>query len=72
MGWSSTPDRGAVYFIVENTGEADRLVTAASGAAPTVQVHESTMVDGTAQMGEVDAFDVPAGGTVTFEPGGTT
>lgn len=70
-GWSSTPDRGAVYFMVENAGEeADRLVAASSDAAPTVQVHETTMVDGTAQMGEVEGVDVPAGGSVTFEPGG--
>jgi copper(I)-binding protein len=70
-GWSSTPDRGAVYFTLQNTGEeADRLVSAASDAAGTVQVHETTMVDGTAQMGEVDGVDVPAGGSVTFEPGG--
>jgi copper(I)-binding protein len=70
-GWSSTPDRGAVYFTVQNNGqEADRLVSAASDVAGTVQVHETTMVDGTAQMGEVDGVDVPAGGSVTFEPGG--
>jgi len=70
-GWSSTPDRGAVYFTVENTGgEADRITGAASDVAGTVQVHETTMVDGTAQMGEVDAVEVPAGGSVTFEPGG--
>jgi copper(I)-binding protein len=70
-GWSSTPDRGAVYFTVENTGaEADRLMGASSDAAGVVQVHETTMVEGTAQMSEVDGVDIPAGGTVTFEPGG--
>lgn len=70
-GWSPTPDRGAVYFMVENTGdEADRLVAAASDAAGVVQVHETTMVDGTASMAEVEGVDVPAGGSVTFEPGG--
>ncbi len=70
-GWSPTEDRGAVYFMVENTGEeADRLVAAASDAAGVVQVHETTTVDGTAQMGEVEGVDIPAGGSVTFEPGG--
>jgi copper(I)-binding protein len=70
-GWSPTEDRGAVYFMVENAGaEADRLVSAASDAAGVVQVHETTVVDGTAQMGEVEGVDIPAGGTVTFEPGG--
>jgi copper(I)-binding protein len=70
-GWSPTPERGAVYFMVENTGtEADRLVGASSDAAGVVQVHETTMVDGTASMGEVEGVDVPAGGSVTFEPGG--
>ena len=70
-GWSSTPDRGAVYFTIENSGDqADRLVSASSDVAGMVQVHETTMVDGTAQMNEVDGVDVPAGGSVTFEPGG--
>ena len=70
-GWSPTEDRGAVYFMVENTGaEADRLVSAVSDAAGVVEVHETTMVEGTAQMGEVEGVDIPAGGTVTFEPGG--
>lgn len=70
-GWSSTPDRGAIYFTVENTGaEADRITGAASDVAGTAQVHETTTVDGTARMGEVDGVDVPAGGSVTFEPGG--
>jgi hypothetical protein len=70
-GWSPTEDRGAVYFMVENPGsDADRLVAAASDAAGTVQVHETTTVDGTAQMNEVDGVDIPAGGSVTFEPGG--
>jgi copper(I)-binding protein len=70
-GWSSTPDRAAVYFTVENTGDqAVRIVGASSDVAGTVQVHETTMVDGTASMQEVDGVDVPAGGGVTFEPGG--
>ncbi len=70
-GWSPTPERGAVYFMVENSGtEDDRLVAASSDAAGVVQVHETTMADGTATMAEVEGVDVPAGGSVTFEPGG--
>jgi copper(I)-binding protein len=57
--------------MVENTGtEGDRLVAASSDAAGVVQVHETTMADGTATMAEVEGVDVPAGGSVTFEPGG--
>jgi hypothetical protein len=35
-----------------------------------VGIHETLMQDGVAEMGPVEGVDVPAGTTVTFEPGG--
>ncbi|MGZ5129200.1 MAG: copper chaperone PCu(A)C [Actinomycetota bacterium] len=72
--WARSPmgDVGAVYFVVTNDGaEADRLTAAAApDLGGTVEVHETTMSGGQAAMSPVDGVDIPAGGVVTFEPGG--
>jgi copper(I)-binding protein len=63
---------GAGYLEVDNTGSTpDRLVSVHSDAAQKVEVHSMSMENGTAQMREVDGgVEVPAGGKVTFAPGG--
>jgi copper(I)-binding protein len=72
--WARSPmgDLGAVYFVVTNDGtEADRLTGAAApDLDATVEVHETSMANGQAEMSPVDAVDIPAGGSVAFEPGG--
>ena len=62
---------GAAYFVVTNSGSAaDRLIAAASPIG-TTEIHESMMSDdGTMEMRPVNGVDVPAGGSVAFEPGG--
>lgn len=62
---------GAAYFVVTNSGSAaDRLIAAASPIG-TTEIHESMMSDdGTMAMRPVNGVDVPAGGSVAFEPGG--
>jgi copper(I)-binding protein len=69
---SSMPDVGAIYFTVtDGTGEGDRLVGVDVGdVAEMASIHETTVTNGMAEMHPVDGVDVPAGGTVTFEPGG--
>jgi hypothetical protein len=68
---SAMEDKAAVYFVVTNDGETDdRLVGAAADVDAMVGIHETTMSDGVAEMQPVDGVDVPAGETVTFEPGG--
>lgn len=63
---------GAGYLEVDNTGSTpDRLLSVHSDAAQKVEMHAMTMENGTAQMREVDGgMEVPAGGKVTFAPGG--
>lgn len=62
---------GAGYLVIRNTGKAaDRLVGAATPAAAMVQIHEIRMADGEMQMREVEALEIPAGGSVRLEPGG--
>ncbi len=62
----------AVYFTIENPGqEADRLLGAQCDAAQMVQVHMTVMeADGTSKMMHQEAVDIPAGESISFEPGG--
>lgn len=64
----------AAYFVVTNEGDEDTAITAAAGDFATVfELHETSMDDdGTMSMGAIEGQEiaVPAGGSVTLEPGG--
>ena len=74
QAWSRPAVAGGVgggYMVLVNHGKAaDALVRIDSPAAREVQVHHSRMVDGMASMAPVTRLSVPAGGSVTFAPGG--
>jgi copper(I)-binding protein len=63
---------GGAYLVIHNgTGQADALVGASSPAAASVEVHETTHDSGGMMgMHAVPRLEVPAGETVTLEPGG--
>jgi hypothetical protein len=62
---------GAVHLTLRNDGDSDdRLVSAGSDVAGRVEIHESTMADGTMSMQQVDGVDIPAGGEAMLESGG--
>ena len=62
---------GAVYFTVHNdTGDKVTLMAAAVDGAQSAMLHETTMVDGHADMKEMMQMDVPAGGELVFAPAG--
>lgn len=62
---------GAVYLTLRNDGDGDdRLVSASSDVAGSVEIHESTMTGGTMSMRPVDGVDIPAGGEAVLEAGG--
>ncbi|MBS1254070.1 MAG: hypothetical protein MAG451_03126 [Anaerolineales bacterium] len=62
---------GAVYVTVTNEGgAADSLLGAQSEIAEAVELHETTMENDVMRMQPVSSVEVPAGGRVTFEPGG--
>jgi copper(I)-binding protein len=66
-------ENGAVYFVLHNHSAAiDELVAAASSVAETVEIHESSMVEGTDVMQMKQVFSVPIDGRseTAFEPGG--
>ena len=60
---------GAAYLTITSPA-ADALVGAASPAAKTVAVHQTSEVDGVMQMRPVPSLAIPANTPVTLAPGG--
>jgi periplasmic copper chaperone A len=68
---SAGPARnGAAFFTVENSGRADRLVAVSGDLAQRVELHTHRMEGDVLQMRQVEAVEVPAGGTAVLQPGG--
>lgn len=67
-----TDVNGAIYFQLVNTGDsADTLVGAETTASETTELHETVIGDDDVmKMTPMESFDLPAGETVSFEPGG--
>jgi len=67
----ATGGDSAAYLTITNTGTApDTLVSASSPAAGSVELHESaTDATGMTGMHRIDGVEIPAGGSVTLEPG---
>jgi copper(I)-binding protein len=59
------------YFEAHNTTKTDvAILGAQSDGCSTVMVHKSSSAGGMSRMEMVDKVDVPAGGKVSFAPGG--
>lgn len=59
------------YFTLRNSGAGNAVLTGAeSPACGTLMLHKSETKGGLAAMDMVAAVDVPAGGSVSFSPGG--
>jgi periplasmic copper chaperone A len=62
---------GAAYLTIINPGhEPDRLVGASSPVAAQVELHAHVSEGNVARMQQLQAIDIPAGGRVSFAPGG--
>lgn len=63
---------GGAYLTLVNRGAADRLVSArvGGGLAGSVELHTMSMQGDVMRMRQLDAIDLPAGGTVELKPGG--
>ena len=62
---------GAGFMTLKNPdARPDALVAVESPLARTVQIHQSAMSDGMASMKPLSRVELPAGGGVTFAPGG--
>ena len=61
----------AAFMAIENPGDEPRaLVGADSSASAVVELHTHLHEDGMMKMRRVERIDLPAGETVTLEPGG--
>jgi hypothetical protein len=61
----------AAFMQLTNTGAQDRaLVSATSDAAEVVELHTHKLEDGMMRMRQIARIDLPAGETVTLQPGG--
>lgn len=66
-----TAPTGGGYLSIKNTGtEPDRLLSASSPAAGTVQVHDMKMEGSVMRMREHGPLEIKPGETVTLAPGG--
>lgn len=64
-------DVAAGYLTITNHGgEADRLMSAASPRAATVEVHTMAMDGAVMRMRKLDALNVPANGAAALQQGG--
>src|SRR6185312_11383626 len=76
QAWSrATPKAAKVaggYLTIENRGvQPDRLLSASSGAAAKVEIHQMSMQDGIMTMRPLDdGLAIPPDATVTLAPGG--
>jgi periplasmic copper chaperone A len=68
---ASAKTAGGYMAIINSGTEADRLLGVESDIAAKVMLHESKVdADGIGTMAHVSALEIPAGGTVSLEPGG--
>lgn len=59
------------YFVLENGGDNDRmLIGASSPACAKTMLHRTTEENGVAKMLKAGHVEVPAHGSIAFEPGG--
>ena len=64
-------DVSAVYMRITNQGASDRvIVSAASAAAERIEFHRTIVENDIARMEPLDNLLIPAGGTLTLQPGG--
>lgn len=62
---------GGAYLTLENAGPAaDRLLGASTPAAQAVELHSMQMDGNVMRMRQVEAIELPAGGSVALAPGG--
>ncbi|XVJ68678.1 MAG: copper chaperone PCu(A)C [Rhizobacter sp.] len=61
---------GGGYLKLTNAGATDRLVSASTEVAASVELHTMSMDGHVMRMRQVEGIDLPAGQTVELKPGG--
>ena len=68
---SAGPARNsAAFMVIKNSGAADRLIAAAGDVAGRVELHTHLMEANVMKMRQVEAIELPAGGSASLQPGG--
>jgi len=62
-------DTTGMFFVIDNGGAADALLSVVSDAARVAELHKTEMQDGVMKMIPQQSVAVPAGQQVTFKPG---
>lgn len=65
----ATATTGAVYFQLDNHGEADQLLTVATPIAETAEIHTHVKHEDMMRMQALTSLELPAQAQVLFEPG---
>ncbi len=61
---------GGGYLLLSNGGAADRLVSASTAVAASVEMHSMSMDGDVMRMRQLDAIELPAGQVVELKSGG--
>ncbi len=61
---------GGGFLTITNTGDKDDTLIGIRADFPRVELHTTEFTDGVARMMHLDQIPVPAGETVSLEPGG--
>jgi periplasmic copper chaperone A len=64
------PNGGGFLKLVNQGATADKLLSASTAAAGSVELHTMRMEGDVMRMRQVDTIELPAGGTVELKPGG--
>ena len=61
---------GAAFFVLNNHGEADRLIAVEADISKSVEIHTHVKDGEVFRMRKVDAIAIPMHGSVELKPGG--
>jgi copper(I)-binding protein len=61
---------GGGFLKITGGSANDRLISASAGVSKVVELHTMEMDGNVMRMRQIDAIDIPAGGTVELKPGG--
>lgn len=67
---SVTATAGAAYMVITNNGDTDDTLLAVTADFPQVTLHETVIQNEIASMTRMENIVIPAGETVSLEPGG--
>ncbi len=71
--WARSAQTGQMtgaFMRIQNSGAADKIISASCDAAKATELHATQMSDGVMKMRPVSAMEIPAMGELSLKPGG--